>query len=128
MYELVRLNNQYDMIYLDGHHTLYVDLPAAFLADLLLKPGGILLVDDIHWKLNDMKNMLDVYKHLNPGEYDFYAMIYNFDSDTKNLLAYTKEQQNEKHILMIAELFLEKMKYSRLGEYGDNNWWVLQKS
>ena len=58
LYELTKLNYQYDMIYLDGHHTFYVDLPAAFLANLLLKPGGILLFDDIDWKLNDMKNIL----------------------------------------------------------------------
>ena len=128
LYELVRLNNQYDMIYLDGHHTLYVDLPAAFLANLLLKPGGILLFDDIGWKLSDMKNMLNSYKHSNPEEYEFYEKIYTFDSDSKNLLGYTKEQQNENHVLMIAELFLEKMNYNRLDEYCHDNWWTLQKS
>jgi hypothetical protein len=116
------------MIYLDGHHTLYVDLPAAFLANFLLKPGGILLFDDINWTLNDMQNMLEKYKKdPTPEEYEFYAKIYTFDSDSKNLLGYTKEQQNKKHILMIAELFLEKMSYNRLDEYCQNNWWVLQK-
>src|SRR4029078_12111045 len=56
--ELVRTGEQFDVIYLDGHHTFYVDLPALLLADLLLKPGGFMLLDDIVWTLNFMKRQL----------------------------------------------------------------------
>lgn len=40
---------QFDLCYLDGAHNWYVDGLAFFLVDLLLRPGGWIILDDIDW-------------------------------------------------------------------------------
>ena len=52
LFEMLRHHESFDIIYLDGHHTFYIDFPAFALSHFLLKPGGYLLVDDILWTLN----------------------------------------------------------------------------
>lgn len=42
----------YDFVFLDGAHTWDVDGFAFLLVDKLLKPGGWILFDDLHWKLD----------------------------------------------------------------------------
>jgi predicted O-methyltransferase YrrM len=39
----------FDFVYIDGAHTWEVDGLAAFLASLLLRPGGWILFDDLDW-------------------------------------------------------------------------------
>ena len=40
---------EFDLIFLDGAHNIYTDSGAFFMAEKLLRPGGILLMDDLHW-------------------------------------------------------------------------------
>ena len=40
---------EFDMCYLDGAHSWFVDALAFFLVDLLLKPGGWIIFDDFDW-------------------------------------------------------------------------------
>jgi predicted O-methyltransferase YrrM len=40
---------RFDFCYLDGAHSWFVDGFAFFLIDRLLKPGGLILFDDINW-------------------------------------------------------------------------------
>ncbi|HEX5106393.1 MAG TPA: class I SAM-dependent methyltransferase [Pirellulaceae bacterium] len=47
MAEWAAVGRQFDLVYVDGSHTLGDALTDLLLADLLLVPGGWLLVDDI---------------------------------------------------------------------------------
>lgn len=52
LFNLVRLARHYesfDIIYLDGDHSLYVDFAAAIAAVRLLKPGGLFLFGDVRF-------------------------------------------------------------------------------
>jgi predicted O-methyltransferase YrrM len=40
---------QFDLVYLDGSHAYIHDVPAFFLAERLLKPGGMIVFDDYYW-------------------------------------------------------------------------------
>jgi predicted O-methyltransferase YrrM len=40
---------RFDLCYLDGAHTWFVDALAFFLADRLLRPGGWIIFDDLDW-------------------------------------------------------------------------------
>jgi len=40
---------QFDFCYIDGAHSWFVDGFAFFLVDLLLKPGGLIVFDDLNW-------------------------------------------------------------------------------
>jgi predicted O-methyltransferase YrrM len=42
----------FDFVFIDGAHTWDVDGFAFLLVDKLLKPGGWILFDDLHWKLD----------------------------------------------------------------------------
>jgi hypothetical protein len=117
LFEMLQRGEQYDVIYVDGHHTFYIDLPAIMLADKLLKPGGYLLLDDIPWSLSFLKaNMMR-----SLSQWYFYRKIYDFSE-------YTKEQQSLPHVKMIAEeLLLKRSGYTKNEGLSHPNWWILQK-
>jgi hypothetical protein len=115
--ELVRKRERFDVIYLDGHHTFYVDLPAVFLADMLLKPGGYLLLDDVLWTLNFMKRQL----YNLSDEWSVYRGMYDFAS-------YEAEQQAVPHVKMMAEaILIEKRGFQKVDRYSTEFWWALRK-
>lgn len=117
LFEMLQKGEQFDVIYVDGHHTFYIDLPAIILADKLLKPGGYLLLDDMEWSLSFLKaNMMR-----SLSQWYFYRTIYNFSD-------YTKEQQSLPHIKMIAdELLIKRSNYTKDEDLSFPHWWVLQK-
>lgn len=52
LFNLIRLarnRETFDIIYLDGSHSIYVDLAAAFAAVRLLRPGALFLFDDVRF-------------------------------------------------------------------------------
>ena len=117
LFELLRRDEKFDIIYLDGHHTFYVDLPALLLAHFLLKPGGIFLLDDIQWTLKLLKKHLVTYL----GSWDFYRKMYDFSP-------YDEDQQSLPHIGMMAEtILLDRLEYSKIDVYSTPAWWALRK-
>jgi predicted O-methyltransferase YrrM len=115
--ELVNKGEKFDLIYLDGHHTFYVDLPAAFLAHFLLPPGGYLFLDDIDWTLESLRN--NMYRFY--GEWALYRKAYDFSE-------YDQEQQRQDHIRMIAEsVMIGQLGYLKDTERSLEGWWVLKK-
>lgn len=118
LFEMLHRGEQFDLIYVDGHHTFYIDLPAIVLADKLLKPGGYLLLDDIQWSLSFLKaNMMR-----SLSQWYFYRTMYNFSD-------YTKEQQSLPHIKMIAnELLIKRLNYKKEERLSFPHWWVLRKN
>jgi predicted O-methyltransferase YrrM len=117
LFELVRSRETFDIIYLDGNHTFYIDCPGLILAHFLLKPGGILLVDDVSWTLAFMRNLLMT----SFPEWRFYRKMYDFSQ-------YDEAQQRLPHVGIMAEtMFLDKFGYSKLEEYSTPHWWALRK-
>jgi len=117
LFELLKRSEQFDIIYLDGHHTFYVDCSAVMLAHLLLKPGGVFLLDDIRWTLQFMKNLL----MSSFREWNFYRKMYDFSQ-------YDNHQQSLPHVGMLAEtILIDRLKYSKLDAYSTPDWWALKK-
>lgn len=117
LFEMLQRDEQFDVIYVDGHHTFYIDLPALLLAHELLKPGGYLLLDDIPWTLDFLK--ANMARSL--SQWYFYRSMYDFSE-------YTPEQRALPHIRMIAEEILIKRRgYEKDPSPSLVNWWVLRK-
>lgn len=49
----------FDFCYLDGAHDFEPDCCAFFLVDKLLKPGGLILFDDLDWTFSNCRNLKD---------------------------------------------------------------------
>ena len=117
LFELMRQKKEFDIIYLDGSHTFYVDLPAAAVVHHLLRPSGYLILDDIDWSLEGLKAML---KNDFLGWY-FYKGMYD-------LSEYAPEQQKKFHIKMIAEdLLIRQFGYQLVPELSNGSFWTLKK-
>lgn len=117
LFEMVKAGEQYDVIYVDGHHTFYIDLPAMLLADQLLKPGGYLLVDDIFWTLDFLKENMK----RSLSQWYFYRTMYNFSE-------YTPEQRALPHMRLIAEdILMKKLGYEQDSPHSLSHWWTLVK-
>lgn len=117
LFEMLQRGEKYDVIYLDGHHTFYIDLPALLLADRLLKPGGYLLLDDMQWTLAFLKGNLK----RSISQWYFYRRMYDFSQ-------YSDKQQQLPHIRMIAdELLLKNARYTKDDQLSLPYWWALQK-
>lgn len=117
LFECLTRGETFDVIYLDGHHTFYVDLPAMVIADLLLKPGGHLMLDDITWNLPFLRaNMVERF-----SDWNFYHTMYDFTQ-------YDSKQQQVEHIRWIAEEFLLKRRgYKSDSLHSTTLWWLLRK-
>jgi len=117
LFAMVGDRRRFDVVYLDGHHTFYVDLPAVFLADRLLQPGGHFLVDDIRWSLAAFKTTL--LRHF--SVWRFYRDMYDFS-------AYTSEQQSLPHVgLMAQRILVEELGYGVDRALSTPYWWTLRK-
>jgi len=78
MFDLLESNKKFDMIYIDGHHTFYIDLPAFIISNSLLLEKGLLLVDDLSWTLEFVKKVMGRFF----WEYYLYKEAYNFNEFT----------------------------------------------
>lgn len=117
LFELMQNKEKFDIIYLDGNHTFYIDLPAAALSHVLLKPGGYFILDDITWNLESLKDMLKK----DFSCWCFYQKMYNFSE-------YTKKQRTMYHVKMIAEHYLiEQLNYVLVKELSNASFYVLKK-
>lgn len=95
LFELMERGEQFDLIYVDGSHTFYVDLPAFAIADQLLRPGGSILIDDIDFTISLLlQDMISSFR-----TWRFYRRKYDFNE-------YDRHQQGIPHIRKIAEGFL----------------------
>ncbi len=117
LFQMAQRREQFDIIFLDGHHTFYVDFPAFVLADYLLKPGGRLLVDDIEWTLSFLRKNMARSFH----DWNFYRRMYDFSQ-------YDEEQQNVSHMkLIVNDVLVERLHYTRVDDASTPYRWLLQK-
>ncbi|MFK4529337.1 hypothetical protein ABIF90_007318 [Bradyrhizobium japonicum] len=88
LFNLVRLARHYesfDIIYLDGDHSLYGDFAAAIAAVRLLKPGGLFLFGDVRFAFGSRELAQATFRR------------------TKQL---TEDEANEPHVLIIIREYL----------------------
>jgi predicted O-methyltransferase YrrM len=78
----------FDYVYLDGAHLFHHDAASAVILKELLKPGGILLLDDYHWMIATSPTMRP---ELQP------EVVKQFSA----------EQINTPHVKLICDLFLD---------------------
>ncbi len=78
----------YDLVYLDGAHTLIHDAPACCILKKLVKVGGVMILDDINWSFAKSPTMNP---NINPSV----------------LTKYTEEQVETCQVQMVIELFME---------------------
>lgn len=53
---------RFDFCYLDGAHSWFVDALAFFLVDRLLRPGGWIIFDDLHWTYASQPSMKEIFE------------------------------------------------------------------
>lgn len=75
VFDLARAGETFDLIYFDGHHTMYVDAGPLLIAAGLLKPDGIFVVDDVDWSLSRLAR--DMY--VSRTQWSFYRNHYDFE-------------------------------------------------
>ncbi|WP_426441331.1 class I SAM-dependent methyltransferase [Bradyrhizobium genosp. P] len=93
LHNLIRLARNletFDIIYLDGNHSIHVDLAAAIAAVRLLKPGALFLFDDVRFCFGK--------RHLIQS-----AAQYADNEETKQL---TEDEANEPHVTIIIRDYL----------------------
>lgn len=64
----------FDFCFLDGAHEWQPDALAVYLAVKLLKPGGVLVLDDLNLKLRAMSHWQITHSHLSDRELDEYQI------------------------------------------------------
>ena len=117
LFRMLEEDRRFEVIYLDGHHTFYVDIPAVFLGDRLLEAGGLFLLDDIRWSLGAFQLTLMRYFSV----WRFYHAIYDFS-------AYTSEQRSLPHVgLMAQRVLVEELGYGIDPIRSTPYWWALRK-
>jgi hypothetical protein len=117
LFELMQKSKKFDLIFLDGHHTFYIDLPAFYIAHELLEPGGYIFIDDVKWNLSFLReNFLRSF-----NEWYFYHNMYDFSQ-------YSINQQSQNHIeLIVNEVLLKKYNYRIVTDFSTDEWCLLQK-
>lgn len=90
---------QLDVIYLDGAHTFLFDSAAACIAKEMLSEGGVIVLDDINWKIANSPTC-------------------NPEVNPEILNCYTDEQINSCRIKMVQECFFDNdERFERMGNY-----------
>lgn len=94
-------NVLFDLAYLDGAHSFFHDALATVLLKRLIKPGGILIFDDVFWS-----------HQKSPTQ--------NSEIRPKNLEDFTLEQLETEQIKRVIDIFMENDdEWERIG---DINW------
>ncbi len=82
------LGNMFDLVFLDGAHTLCFCGMACVLVKKLMRPGGFFVFDDVLWSF---ENSPDLNSAVNPGIYELFS----------------REQAETPQVEMIVKLFME---------------------
>ena len=82
---------EFDLVYLDGAHTLFHDGLACVLLKELVKPNGILVFDDLNWTY-------------------YSSPVVNPSVCSKTAESFTDEQIHEAQIAMVTKLFMDEDK------------------
>lgn len=115
--KLFRAGERFDLIYLDGHHTLDVDVQAAVWAARMLKPNGLMAVDDINWSLMKIAQAM----HDRLQAWLFYGQAYD-------LGRYTVEELHERNMkTIVSEILIPVFGFDRVEDLSLPGWAVLRR-
>lgn len=78
-----KINGLFDVVYLDGGHTLLISGLAVCMLKYLIRKGGFLILDDLHWTIAGNKVLKEAGATL-----------------------YTEQQMDDMQILRVQEIFL----------------------
>ena len=99
-------NMMFNLVYLDGAHSFFHDALATVLLKMLIKPGGVLIFDDVFWS-----------HQKSPTQ--------NSEIRPKNLEYFTLEQLETEQIKRVIDIFMENDdEWERIG---DLNWEAVYK-
>lgn len=91
----------FDVAYLDGAHSFFHDGLSCVLLKKLIKKGGVIVFDDIHWSFDNSPT-------LNPQKNPITSTLYN------------EEQLRSEQVLMVVNVFMEKdNEWERIGDIGN---------
>ena len=123
----------FDMCYIDGAHTWFVDGFAFYLVNLLLKPGGWIIFDDLNWTFANspsLKNTEGVIRmpqdeKTTPQVRKVYELLVKPHPDYHNFLvdgkwAFAQKKDNKFTISHEREIIVEKIiqkEYFGLGQF-----------
>lgn len=99
---------QFDLCYFDGGHTWDLTGFGFFLVDMLLKPGGWIIFDDLDWTIQSM-----------------------IDKDPerreKQFRGYSQDERNTPGVRLVWDLLVPSMGYINKFEQEDYRWGIAQK-
>lgn len=91
-------SSMFDLVYLDGAHSFFHDGLATVLLKKLVKPGGILIFDDVYWTYENSPTM-------------------NPENRPKTLWEFNEEQIKTSQVLRVIEVFMETDEdWERIGD------------
>ena len=100
------LRSIYDMCYFDGGHTWDNTGFGVLLVDMLLKPGGILILDDMNWSIAKSKA---------------------FQSNSNMLARYCQDEIETETVRRVTELILPHLGYYIENKETKSNWCIARK-
>ncbi|MGF6312542.1 hypothetical protein ABIB82_006435 [Bradyrhizobium sp. i1.8.4] len=114
LFNLIRLarnRETFDIIYLDGSHSIYVDLAAAIAAVRLLKPCALFLFDDVRFAFG-RRHLIQATARYADGE------------ETKGL---TEDEANEPHVtIIIRDYLIPLFSFEVERSWSDPDWIALR--
>jgi predicted O-methyltransferase YrrM len=106
--KLIRQTPQpkFDFCYFDGGHTWDMTGFGVLLVDMLLKPGGVLLLDDLDWSM---------------------AKSPAYKANPKMGEKYSEDELSAKSVRLVWDTILPHLGYERMDEITDLRWGVARK-
>jgi predicted O-methyltransferase YrrM len=95
----------FDFCYLDGGHTFDVTALGVMLVSALMKPGGILVIDDLDWSMANSKHYQE-----HPEQADKYSI----------------DEQNSQGIRIVWNKLLPEVGFKKIREVPEHSWGIAQ--
>ncbi len=95
----------FDFCYLDGGHTFDATALGVMLVGALMKPGGILVIDDLDWSMVNSKHYQE-----NPEQAERYSL----------------DEQNSKGIRIVWNKLLPEVGFKKIREIPEHSWGIAQ--
>lgn len=96
----------FDLCYLDGGHSWDVSALGVFLADRLIRPGGLLVLDDLDWSI---------------------ATSPAFQEGPETLGQFSSDEQQAKPVRLLWEEVLPDLGYSHFAIHPNLGWAIARK-
>lgn len=95
----------FDFCYLDGGHTFDVTALGVLLVSTLMKPGGILILDDLDWSMANSKH---------------------YQEHPEQAQKFSTDEQNSQGIRIVWNKLLPELGFKKLREHPEHSWGIAQ--